>query len=117
MVFRVTDGKGKAAQGRKKYSTQVSIIEYEDSTEMKTLLSDAFPSICKVLPEEVLTFQERCSTILRTSFASFLKKRDKAKERRADKVLKDLRKRMEETDKIKVTSIGSSESPHLQRQM
>lgn len=55
------------------------------------------------------TFQSQYSLILRSSFATFLKKRDKAKERRVDKLLKEKRKRMEESGKIKITAVGSSE--------
>ena len=63
----------------------------------------------QVNSSDLPAFQEKYSVILRTSFAGFLKKRDKAKERRVDKLLKEKRKRMEEASKVKVTSIGSSE--------
>jgi signal recognition particle subunit SRP14 len=62
-----------------------------------------------VEPSQLHTFQSQYSLILRSSFATFLKKRDKAKERRVDKLLKEKRKRMEETGKIKITAVGSSE--------
>ena len=56
------------------------------------------------------SFQNSYSTLLRASLAGCLKKRDKAKERRVDKMLKEKRKRMEEqTSKVKVTAVGRSE--------
>ncbi|UZJ52802.1 hypothetical protein CBS101457_002122 [Exobasidium rhododendri] len=84
VVFRATDGKGGANSGRTKFSTHVD-------------------------PKDVLSFQDKYSAILRSSLTGFLRKRDKAKERRVDKLLKERRKRMEEeTDKAKVTAVGSS---------
>lgn len=56
------------------------------------------------------SFQNSYSTLLRASLVGCLKKRDKAKERRVDKMLKEKRKRMEEqTSKVKVTAVGRSE--------
>jgi signal recognition particle subunit SRP14 len=56
----------------------------------------------------IKSFQEAYSTLLRSSTVAFLRKRDKAKERRADKLLKDKRKKIEESKEVvKVTKMGS----------
>jgi hypothetical protein len=63
-----------------------------------------------VEPSQIHAFQEKYSAILRSSLAGYLKKRDKAKDRRVDKMIKERRKKMEEqTSKIKVSAIGKSE--------
>jgi ElaB/YqjD/DUF883 family membrane-anchored ribosome-binding protein len=73
------------------------------------MLMNESPSITQVEPSELLSFQDKYSAILRSSLTTYLKKRDKAKERRVDKLLKERRKRMEEdTNKVKVTAVGSS---------
>ena len=73
IVVRATDGKGgsSASSNRIKFTTHIQASK---------------------LP----AFQEQYSVILRASTAAFLRKRDKAKERRVDKLLKEKRKRMEE---------------------
>lgn len=61
----------------------------------------------KVAPDEMPKFHSSYLDILRNSLAASLKKRDKAKERRVDKLLAQSRKRLEENDgKVKLT--GSS---------
>lgn len=73
IVVRATDGRGSSASSlnRTKFTTHVQASK---------------------LP----AFQEQYSALLRASTAAFLRKRDKAKERRVDKLLKEKRKRMEE---------------------
>lgn len=109
IVVRATDGKGKANQGRIKFSTHVSV--HLKTQRWKIIDQDMFVNkhFWQIEPSHLVTFQAQYTTILRSSFASFLKKRDKAKERRVDKLLKEKRKKMEETNKIKVTAVGSSE--------
>ncbi|WFD42115.1 hypothetical protein MPSI1_000753 [Malassezia psittaci] len=70
ILYRVTDGK----------------------STTKTKLSTV------VLPEEILAFEKEYLTVLRTQLASILKKRDKAKERRVDKLLASSRKKLQENN-------------------
>ena len=54
-------------------------------------------------PSDILAFQDTYLTTLRTHLAENLKKRDKAKERRVDKILAASRKKLEENDgKVKI---------------
>jgi signal recognition particle subunit SRP14 len=73
IVIRATDGRGgsSASSNRTKFTTHVQA-------------------------SKLSAFQDQYSAILRASTAAFLRKRDKAKERRVDKLLKEKRKRMEE---------------------
>ena len=57
----------------------------------------------QVAPADVTMFQDAYLACLRTNMANSLKKRDKAKERRVDKVLAASRKKLEENDgKVKM---------------
>ncbi|PWN36313.1 uncharacterized protein FA14DRAFT_54052 [Meira miltonrushii] len=73
IVVRATDGRGgsSASSNRTKFTTHIQASKLN-------------------------AFQDQYSAILRASTAAFLRKRDKAKERRVDKLLKEKRKRMEE---------------------
>lgn len=67
----------------------------------KTKLSTLVP------PAEHAQFEGEYLALLRTQLAGMLKKRDKAKERRVDKILAASRKKLEENDgKVRIT--GSS---------
>jgi hypothetical protein len=70
VLFRATDGK---STGRSKFSTLVA-------------------------PSEILAFETDYLALVRAQLASVLKKRDKAKERRVDKMLIASRKKIEEND-------------------
>ncbi|WFC94127.1 hypothetical protein MBRA1_000759 [Malassezia brasiliensis] len=76
LLYRATDGK----------------------TTGKTKLSTVVP------PSELPTFEQEYLTLMRTQLASMLKKRDKAKERRVDKILAASRKKLDENDgKVRIT--------------
>ncbi|WFC98031.1 hypothetical protein MYAM1_000752 [Malassezia yamatoensis] len=70
ILYRITDGK----------------------STTKTKLSTVVP------PEEIATFEKEYLTVLRSQLASMLKKRDKAKERRVDKLLASSRKKLQENN-------------------
>ncbi|KOS13106.1 signal recognition particle srp9 srp14 subunit [Malassezia pachydermatis] len=75
VLFRVSDGR---SVGRTRFSTIVA-------------------------PSQILAFQESYLTMLRSNLAGMLKKRDKAKERRVDKLLVASRKKIEENGgKVKI---------------
>lgn len=80
MIFRVSDG---GSKDRIRFSTIVC------SMTMGILTKQVYPS-------ELPSFQETYLTALRSNLAQSLKKRDKAKERRVDKVLAASRKKLEE---------------------
>ncbi|PKI83152.1 hypothetical protein MVES_002918 [Malassezia vespertilionis] len=75
VLFRATDGKSTG-------KTKVSVV---------------------IPPSEILAFQATYLPMLRTHLTEALKKRDKAKERRVDKLLTASRKRIEENNgKVKI---------------
>lgn len=86
LLYRATDGK----------------------TTGKTKLSTVVP------PAELPTFEQEYLTLMRTQLAGMLKKRDKAKERRVDKILAASRKKLEENDG-KVRIAGASTYPYSPR--
>ncbi|PWN91740.1 signal recognition particle, SRP9/SRP14 subunit [Acaromyces ingoldii] len=87
VIFRATDGKGRGAAERSTRRTKFSTLVEADA---------------------LAAFQQAYTALLRTRMAGFLKKRDKAKERRTDKALKEQRKRLEDfASKAKVSQIGS----------
>ncbi|WFD39275.1 uncharacterized protein MJAP1_002246 [Malassezia japonica] len=88
LLFRATDGQ---SAEKKKYSTVVP-------------------------PTEIVAFQEEYLTLMRTHLANMLKKRDKAKERRVDKLLVASRKRIEENDG-KVRIAGSKRGAGRRKRM
>lgn len=76
VLFRATDGK---STGRTKISTVVRIM-----------------LLTKIPPDQILEFREAYGTLMRAQLAEILKKRDKAKERRVDKLLAASRKKLAE---------------------
>lgn len=73
IVVRATDGRGSSSSS----SNRTKLTTHVHASKLNA-------------------FQDQYSAILRASTAAFLRKRDKAKERRVDKLLKEKRKRMEE---------------------
>lgn len=88
LLYRATDGK----------------------TTGKTKLSTVVP------PAELPTFEQEYLTLMRTQLAGMLKKRDKAKERRVDKILAASRKKLEENDgKVRITGASTYTYSHRTR--
>lgn len=54
----------------------------------------------EIAPDNLAAFQEEYLGVVRTQLAGMLKKRDKAKERRLDKVLAASRKKLEDNGGI-----------------
>ena len=80
MIFRVSDG---GSKDRIRFSTMVCSMTMDILTK-------------QVYPADLPSFQAPYLTALRSNLAQSLKKRDKAKERRVDKVLAASRKKLEE---------------------